>query len=260
MRIGVSPDAAVAYVGLNGAAAVRRVNIATMTADLQFGLGSGSSGPHFAEDIAVQPGAPDTIAVSRFYQGSSPRHAGVAIFDAGIQRPTVTPGHTGSNVIVFGGQPQTLIGYNNETTDFGLREMQVSPPGVAITQLARNLISGFGVGIIYSNNYVYSTSGRVVDASTFQLQGTYAASGPVAVDVSSDLVAFATGPQIKLFDRETFIPIDTFTIPLGSTYGQPLSMVSCGAGCLAVRYSQSKLVIVQDLLNFLDTFFSDSFE
>lgn len=257
--IAVSPDAAVAYVGLNGAAAVRRVNLATMTAGLQFSLGSGNLGPHYAEEIAVQPGAPDTVAVARRNQGFSPRHTGVAIFDAGIQRPTATPGHTGSNAIVFGGQPQTLIGYNNETTDFGLREMQVSPSGVAVTRTVSNVISGFGVRIIYSNNYVYSSSGRAVDASTLQLQGTYAASGPVAVDVSSDLVAFATGAQIKLFDRETFVLWDTITIPSGSSYGEPLGMVSCGTGCLAVLYSESKLVIVQDMLN-LQTIFADSFE
>jgi hypothetical protein len=260
VAIAVSPDAAVAYVGLNGAAAVRRVDLAMMTADLQFSLGSNVSlGPHYAEEIAVQPGAPDTVAVSRRNQGFSPRHMGVAIFDAGIQRPSVTAGHTGSNAIVFGAQPQTLIGYNNETTDFGVREMQVSASGVAVVRTVSNVISGFGVRIIYSNNVVYASSGRAVDASTLQLQGTYAASGPVAVDVSLDLVAFATGAQVKLFDRETFILLDTITIPSGSSYGQPLGMVSCEAGCLAVRYSESKLVIVQDVLS-LETIFADSFE
>lgn len=258
--IAVSPDSAVAYVGLDGSAAVRRVNLATMTAGLQFSLGSdGHLGPHYAEEIAVQPGAPDTVAVSRRNQGFSPRHMGVAIFDSGIQRPTATPGHTGSNAIVFGGQPQTLLGYNNETTDFGLREMQISPSGVAVTRVVQNVISGFGVRIIYSNNYVYSSSGRAVDASTLQLQGTYAASGPVAVDVSSDLVAFATGAEIKAFDRETFILFRTIAIPSGSSYGQALGMVSCGTGCFAVRYSASKLVIVQDGFS-SQPIFADSFE
>ena len=67
-------------------------------------------GPNFAEDIDVQPGNHDVIAVSLKNSGISPRHAGVVIYDNGVKRSLQTAGHTGSNVIEFSDSPSTLYG------------------------------------------------------------------------------------------------------------------------------------------------------
>jgi len=71
------------------------VDLTTFTADIQFSLGTSPIyGPLYAEDIEVQPGNAGTVAVSLIRSGVSPRHAGVAIYDDGIQRPNITPDHT----------------------------------------------------------------------------------------------------------------------------------------------------------------------
>ena len=91
-EIAISDDGQFLYVALDGAAAVRRVSLATLTADLQFGLGADQFfGPFYVDDIAVLPGSPHSVAVSRRNVGFSPRHEGVAIYDSGVQRPTTTP-------------------------------------------------------------------------------------------------------------------------------------------------------------------------
>jgi hypothetical protein len=94
-----------------------------------FTLGADSFfGAYSVEDMAVVPGSPQVVAVSRKNTGVSPRHAGVAIYDNGIQRPITTPRHTGSNVIEFGSATR-LYGYNNESTEYGFRRMTVDASG-----------------------------------------------------------------------------------------------------------------------------------
>ena len=240
-KIAVSDDGQYAYVGLNGAPAVRRVDLATFTATQQFALGSDSFlGPFYVDDIEVMPGSPLTIAVSRRNQGFSPRHEGVGIYDDGVVRPVQTPVHTGSNVIEFGDSPQTIYGYNNETTDFGFRTMSVSESGVTITNTTAGLISGFGADIDYGGGKIVSTTGRVIDAPSHSLLGTLATSGPVAVEPDGNRAYVLTGNAIKVYDLNTFLPLDTITVP-GLTGGSEI--LRWGADGLAVRTPSSVYLI-----------------
>ncbi len=93
-KLALSDDGQYLYVGLDGAAAVRRVHVPTLTPGLQFVLGSNLSGtPFFVEDMEVLPGEPQAVAVSRRYEGISPQHAGVGVYDNGVMRPNTTPVH-----------------------------------------------------------------------------------------------------------------------------------------------------------------------
>jgi hypothetical protein len=124
LKLAISDNRQFLYVGFDGEASVQRVDLATQTAGLKFSLGSDPSvGPFFVEDMEVLPGSPQSIAISRKYNSASPRHAGVAVYDNGVQRPTTTPGHTGSNVIEFSALSSRLYGYNQETTEFGFRRI-----------------------------------------------------------------------------------------------------------------------------------------
>ncbi len=95
----------------------------------------------------MQPGSSGTIAVSLKRSGVSPRHGGVAIFDEGVKRPLSTQDHTGSNRIEFSDDPSVLYGYNNETSEFGFREILVDTDGATETQVYRSFIAGYGVDI-----------------------------------------------------------------------------------------------------------------
>jgi len=111
---------------------------ATGLVDLNIDVGSaGFLGPRFAEDIEVLPGSPRSIAVSRRNRGFSPRHEGVAIFDDDVQRSSTTPGHTGANRIEFSDDSSLLFGLNNETTEFGFRNISVDADGATQTSVVR---------------------------------------------------------------------------------------------------------------------------
>jgi len=213
-KIAVSDNGQYAYVGLDGAAAVRRVDLSSFTAGLQFLLGSDSFlGPFYVDDMEVMPGSPQTLAVSRRNQGFSPRHMGVGIYDDGVVRPTVTPTHTGSNVIEFGANPSILYGYNNETTDFGFRTMSINASGVTITNSTAGLISGFGSDFDYGGGKVVSTTGKVIDPVNRTLLGTLGSTGPVAVEPDGSRAYVLSGSTINIYSLSTFLSLGSIPVP-----------------------------------------------
>ncbi len=244
--LAISDDGSYLYVGLDGAGSVRRVDLASFTAGLEFPLGSDPFfGPYYAEDIEVQPGNPDVVAVSRRFNGVSPRHGGVGIYDNGVVRTNATARHTGSNVIEFSDTAATLYGYNNETTEFGFRRMAVDASGVTIIDVTRNLISGFGVDIEHEDGAVFATSGAVVDPVGLALLGTYpGVVGSAAVVAAADLnrTYFLSGDTIETFllSSFTFLQSETFAGVSGS--GQDL--VRWGTDGLAFRTTGDQVFLV----------------
>ncbi len=247
-KLALAGNGSVLYAGLDGAAAIRRFDVSSSTAGLQFPLGSDPFlGPFFAEDIAVLPGSPGSVAVSRRNFGFSPRHEGVAIYDNGVQRPQTTPDHTGSNVIEFGDSAGILYGYNNETTDFGFRTMSVTTSGVNTISTTANLITNFGVDIRYDDGLIYASSGRVIDPLALSLVGTYSLSpfGTRAFTPDSDsgLTFFVDGlDHLVIFDLDTFVPLDTFELP--DVDGFAGSLVRFGENGLAFRTSGDQVFLL----------------
>jgi hypothetical protein len=233
-----SADGTSIYVGLDGAGAIRRYHVDTATAGAQFSLGADSFfGTRFAEDIVGLAGQPDAIAVSIRYEGVSPRHGGVTVFDNGIARPTSTPDHTGSNRIEPTDQADRLVGYNNESTEFGLRPLTVDGSGVTQGTVVGNVVQGFGTDIEYHDGRIYATNGRVVDPDTLLLAGTFQASGVLEADGGSGFMFFVTqefsGPlSLDVFDLDTFVPI--ISTPLTGLTGTPTDLIHWGDDGLAL--------------------------
>jgi DNA-binding beta-propeller fold protein YncE len=250
-KLARSDDGRFLYVALDGAASIRRVNLQTGRAELQFALGNDPFfGPRYAEDIAVQPGNPQTVAVSLKYKSVSPKHAGVAIYDDGVPRATLTPGHTGSNVIEFSRSGSLLYGYCNETTDFGFRRMAVAASGVSVLDVTRGLISAFGLDIAFDGDRVYSSIGGVIDPAARTIVGTYPGLGFGTIVRPDSTVgrtfALAQG-TIVAFDQATFVTMGTLRVPGVSSYPDPGSLIRWGADGLAFRWN-GKVFLVRTSL------------
>jgi len=255
LKLAISDNRQFLYVGLDGEAAVQRVDLATQTAGLKFSLGSDPSvGPFFVEDMEVLPGSPQSIAISRKYSNASPRHAGVAIYDNGVQRPTTTPGHTGSNVIEFSTLSSRLYGYNQETTEFGFRRMTVGASGVTVLDVfdsfMGDLISGFGVDIKFDGGRIYTTSGRVIDPEARTVVGTF--SGAASLSVRPDTVLgrvfflIPTGSptaKVSAYDLNTRQLLWTEEIP--GVSGSPNNLVRWGAKGLAFRTTGGQVFLIE---------------
>lgn len=249
--LAISDNGQYIYSGFSGSSTVRRFDVATQTAGLQFSLGSSSStGSYYAEDIEVMPGQPTTIAISRKNNGFSPRHEGVVIYDNNVMRPTTTPGHTGSNRIEFTSQ-NSLIGYNNETTEFGIRRLSVNSSGVSNVSVTQNVLSNFYLDFIYRDNYMYSFDGKVVDVTTapFVIGQFSNATGPVVYDSYYNRVCFASydfsgNITFKRFNPNTFLLYDS--LPISQAFGSVKNIITCGNDCYAFNTTDNKVIIIKD--------------
>lgn len=249
--LAISDDGQFIYSGFSGSSTVRRFIISKQIADLQFSLGSdGSNGSLYVEDIEVMPGNPNTIAISRRNIGTIPKHEGVVIYDNNVARPTTTPDHSGSNRIEFTSQ-NSLIGYNNESTEFGIRRLAVNANGVSNVTLSRSVLSGFNLDFIYHDNKMYAFDGKVVDITSDPfVSGQFTNTrGPAVFDTYYNKVGFASYDSagnitFKRFDPTTFLQTDSLVI--SEAFGTVKNIITCGNGCYAFNTADNKVVIIKD--------------
>ena len=250
-RLAISDNGQSLYVNLDGAFSIRRFDASTQTAGLEFSVGQDNFfGRYAISDLAVAPGNPNLVAVARQHLGVSPPQAGVAVFDNGVQRPNTGPGHSlGSDFLAFSASESTLYGSGFSS---GLKTLTVDASGVSVS-FSSSL--NFGGRIKFSNNLIFSSSGRVVNPVTDTLLGTFTGttSDAFVPDTSAGRVYFVTqDPQsssnliLRAFSIDTFLLVGSLTIP--GVVGQPTSLVRWGANGLAFRTTGDQLFIIQTSL------------
>jgi hypothetical protein len=216
--LAVSDNGQYLYVSLRGASSVRRVALGDFTPGLEFSVGNGA----VVEEMAVVPGAPNSVVLSKMNTGSSPRHLGVFAYDDGIQRGVATPGHTGSNSITYAGETAKLFGYNNETTDFGFRTMVLDADGLHITTTTGGLVSAFYTRITGASGRVYATNGAIVDPELLVRTGSFApntlgATVGISADAALGRVFFLANGTIEAFDMNTMQSLGSVAAPAEPT-------------------------------------------
>ncbi len=242
--IAVAHDGSFAYVGLDGAAAVRRVDLATMTSGLQFSLGRPDwSETFYVDDMRVLPGLSDSVVVSRRNDTTIPWHEGVAVYDSGVPRPITTPPQSGPNSIALL-DASTVVGYDNTSTAFGLWRMAISADGIRVLEHVDNVLNGNDHRIVTNAGTVFSTSGVAVDGATFQALGSFGSAGPIVPEAMPGMVAIIgnDGASVQIFDRFLFSSTRTITLP--SVNGTPKRASSCGPACLVFDTALDRVVIV----------------
>lgn len=244
----LSDDNSILYVGLKGAPMIRQYDVANRSAGAQFTLGMGSSGALYAEDIEVLPGSNTSIAVAMRYANLSPRHAGVAVFDDGQKRAAVTNTHTGSNSIAFGDDPQILYGYNNESSEFGVRTMSVTAMGVETIGTVRYAMSNYYTTMQYADGLLYASNGEVYDpdlgfiVGSYTFSGTYYGLSALTPDTARGLVYGASGNMLIVYDLATYVPLQTYT--LNGHYGTVSEILTTPDGQLALRTSNMEFLVL----------------
>ena len=263
-KLAISKDSRTIYAVLEGEARIGPFDTVSQTAETAFTLGTDPFlGTYYAEDIAVDPGNSQTIAVSRKFLSASPRHAGVAIYDNGVKRSVDTAaGLAGSNIIQFSQSSSTLYGYNSETSELGFRTMSITPSGVTVTNLQRLPLnkSGIGMDIQVESERIYSTNGEVVDLITgtsitrlplplgpIIIDGPPMAPAtgsqfldipnfaPFVADSNLERVFYLIRRQILAFDLNTFTQVGSMTLPAESLRTDFGSLIRWGEKGLAFR-------------------------
>lgn len=221
VTVTATDDGKFLYIGLRGAGSYVKFDVNTNTVANTYSVGNGVniSDPAYVEQIQTLPGLPNTVAIVRRNSCCSPRHEGVAVYDNGIRRTTTTPGHTGANSIAATNDPNVLWGYNNETTEFGLRKLKIDANGITVDATYTGLVSGFGDRIKYFNGRIYANTGSVIDVSgaTPSKIGQLSISGYNGRDLVADTagIFFALGgspTRIVKFDKTTFTQTEEWPI------------------------------------------------
>jgi uncharacterized protein (TIGR03437 family) len=224
-QLALSDDSQYLYVALDGASAVRRLNLASFQPELQFPLDQGQT-PNliggyglFVADMRVVPGAPHSVVIARRYNGLSPDYAGTAAYDDGVIRAKVTPTHTGSREFAFGGSAAVLWGLVNNAG--GLQQLTLDSTGITITngnQFSPDINGVYGNTIKFDGGLYYLDSGTIVDANQKAVVGKFAASGAVQPDSTLGRVFFLNAPfsgtpSFESFDMRTFVPLGALPFP-----------------------------------------------
>ncbi|HSE16433.1 MAG TPA: Calx-beta domain-containing protein [Pyrinomonadaceae bacterium] len=249
-KLALSDDGHSLYVTLDGAAAIRRFDALTNTPGLQFSLGEDQvRGRYSVSDFAVAPANPGTLAVARQFSGVSPSEAGVAIFDDGVQRPKVGPGHLdGADFVEFSATASKLYGNNPSG---GIQTLTIDATGVSLTSTVLPNVSG---DIKFSNGRIYTSFGQVVNPDTSTLLGTFASAFAqtfVPDPANGRAYYLQFGPTdgtltLKVFDINTFLPLGSLEI--SGAVGMPTSLLRWGPNGLAFRTNLNQLFIIQTSL------------
>lgn len=255
-ELAITADGRYLWVGLDGAGAVRKVDLSAGVAGLQFALG-GNGGiydnPYKAASLAALPGATDSVVVSL----NSGYGTSLNIYDSGVARRTTTNGYYSnpSALLVDGTRSEIYAGLSNtyyvySYTASGLAQKTVVSSG----QYASSTYDEMQI----AGGRLYTDFGTVYDPEsgsllgTFYRSGTTAAGGTTIADttlgkafVLESVAANAsagTGNQIQIFNTSDFTTSGTSVIPVGigtvsGFNAYPTRLTRWGANGLAFRTS-----------------------
>jgi len=251
--LAISDDSQYLYAGIDGATIVQRFTLPSLTMDINYSVGRPLfTGPYFALDLQVAPGAPHTTAVTCAVAGISPEaQGGIVIFDDSTARATKAAG--GVNLydsLQWGSDDTALYAANNEDTGFDFYVLSVDSAGVTLEDDYAGAFSEFGAKIHFDSGtgLIYSDDGHAVNPSTGNPVGEYSASGVNVMVPDSTLnrvffVSESSGTAtIEAFNEQEFSPIGSITIPNVSS--SPLRIVRWGNNGIAFNTSGGPVYLI----------------
>jgi len=241
-QLAISADGTTLWVGLDGASAVREVNLTNGTAGMQFSLGNNSGTyayPPVVHAIGVLPGSPNSIVVSSdlnqyIYEDM------LQIFDSGVPRANSVDLSTLASLPAIFISPTKAEVYAT-SYDSGYQVLSYNSTGLQwlAGNSGTNATSGqYGTAVQVDNGVAYLDSGVALNAETGTLLGTFyssgttVASGPMVSDSSLGKLfvlenANSTGVApavIQAFNESNFTPASSGTLQVngaksGTRYG-----------------------------------------
>lgn len=231
----LSADGSTLYVGLTGSGELLRLSLPDLRETGRVALLRDSFyGQYTAEQISVSPVNGNVVAVSLARPGVSPRHGGVVLVRDMVVQPQRTQEHTGSNRIGFDASGAWVIGYNNETSEFGLRRLEVLADGLAERQvIATN--GAYSVDIDVSDGLVM-VGGQAYLPDALTLRGTVAGGQFKCVRLRGAAKVACTGwldNTLRVADTSTFSLLAQPSYPAMSGVSTP-RLVAGPAGQVAL--------------------------
>jgi len=163
--LAVSDDGSMLYAGLFFESAIQQIDLAAHSTVRTFAVADPNSA-RGAFDIAVRPGAPDTVAVAIGTFFLIPISELPTLFVQGVAQPTTGQPLDGVSSRVAFLDPFNLITFDNETTAHGLEKFAVTDSGLAHVSSSTGTCCGTYVRV--ANGKIFLSSGTFVDPGTLK--------------------------------------------------------------------------------------------
>jgi trimeric autotransporter adhesin len=256
--LAISDDSQYLYAGMDGTNSIQRFVLPSLTPDINFSVGTDPyDGPYFALDIQVAPGAPHTVAVSRGIMNLDPdTEGGIAIYDDGVQRPTIAPGwgptSNSYESIQWGADASTLY-----ATDGDFYVLTVNSLGVVLDYDYPSVFWNPGrIHYDSANGLIYSDDGfHAINPATGLPTGIFEVGGgwPMAPDSSANTVFILaqyiwqenSNYTIDIFDMQHYLLVGAIPFSTTAQIGTPLSrFVRWGSNGLAVNFKGDQIYLL----------------
>jgi hypothetical protein len=242
--LSLSDDGQYLYTALYGENAIQQLTLPGLVPNTLWNLGGvGSfSGPYYALDLQVAPGASQTTAVTLANFDVSPSSVEVVIYDGSTPRSTTLPvAAYPFSGLKWAGNASTIYAVDQYVPqDFLV--LGVGSTGAVLDQHYDRVFNTYSPGIHYDagTGLVYTDAGDAIQPSNGTIVGGYGASGIAVADSTLDRVfilgqtSAQTGTSnytIESFDQTKFAPIGSFTIQ--NIVGTPTALIRWGTNGLA---------------------------
>jgi hypothetical protein len=236
-HIAVTDDGLYLWVGLDGASAVRRVDLTAGTAGLQFSIGGNNTGwyanPATVQAIAALPGSDTAVIVGTNGTGFSGTSNTIVIYDSGVARGTTVTNFVPAALQVNGATGEVYAAASNSYAVFTYSAAGLTQKGTTATN---GNYSTYGIDDLQvAGGRTYTDVGTVYDAEagallgTFYVTGSTVATGPTVADTTLGRVFILDNPQgyvysygysqIQAFNISDLNPSSTSVIPVGVSTG-----------------------------------------
>jgi hypothetical protein len=257
-HLAISDDGSYLYAVALNTNTVWRLALSSLTVDATLNLGTG----FYAFDVAVAPGAPATVGISRSTTPPGPvetrlNSAGVVVFDGLTARSEIAgygaQGRTAElDYVVWGPTASTLYADDSWTSGQALTTLGVAAAGTQIHASVSGVTSG---RIHFVNGLLYTDGGIVFNPATGKITGTLPipTGGSVAVGLDAEvpriysLSSNGANTTLDIFDRSSLALLRTQTI-LGATvsgYSQnPTPLIRWGTNGIAYASYDGQIILI----------------
>jgi hypothetical protein len=262
-KLALSGNGHYLYVGVDGEALVKRIDLHSGMIDLQFGLGAGpyppfGCGSRLMRDGQVLPGSGDSIVIARRSTECSPPYAGLAVFDNGIKRLQEPGDSLHRSTFALPADGTIVYSYDRDSTAATITRDAITSDGLAFLSYRGFAMDDFQHGIKWAGDLLYGSDGRVLDPTTLESIGRfdyvagheYAPRAQHEPDAAANRMYFVTSSpntnyELQVFELDSRKPLAI--MPLPAVSGFPTDITRWGAHGMALGTDSGQLVLVHTL-------------